>query len=680
MKFSFEWLKSLTNTKFSPFKIGEILTFHFAETEVLKRGSRWVLDIDLLPDRISDASSHLGVAREIMAIEGKKFNYPQVKIKENSKKNIKDYLEVEIKTKNCLRYTSRVIFNVKVKESPKWLKERLKDCGLKPINNLVDASNYIMLLTGQPLHIFDFDKIDEKSLKKKIIIRQAKEKEKIITLENKEYDLNKEITIISSRKEPLAIAGIKGGKKAEIDKNTRNIILESANFNSYAIRKASQYLSLKTDASYRFEHNLPIELTDYAIDLLTNLILEISGGEVLKGKIEEGIKKENPTPILIEWEKINKFLGFSVEKKEALKILNNLGFSLLKNTEKYILVNPPFLRRFDFQEEIIGEISRLKGFNYLPSLPPEEKIFIPESNESWRIKMELRNWLKGLSLEEVYNYSFISKEEGSFWPLNSEKKLISLINPLSENFYYLRPTTFFNFFKNVKDNFRFYEIVRFFEIGKIYYRCDNQAKEEEIFSGVLAEKKKEKNQELFYEAKGMIETLFEKFGILREDYSFSKIQDENYQKLFEEGVEILNSRKEILGIIGWPKREIKVFYELENAEMVLWEIKIEKLMELIREEIEFAPLPLHPAVIRDISFFVKKNVLIDNILNLLQNSGVNYLEDVDLFDVYEPEGEEKSLSFHLVFRSQEKTLTSEEVEQEMEKIYNALKKIGAKIR
>jgi phenylalanyl-tRNA synthetase beta chain len=680
MKFSFEWLKSFLKFDLNPKEIQEILTLNLAETFLFKRGNRLILDIELLPDRIGDCSSHLGLAKEIALLKGNKFSWPKVKVKE-TKVKIEDYLNVKIKTNNCDRYVSRVIFNVKVKESPKWLKERLKDCGLRPINNIVDASNYVMLLTGQPLHVFDFDKIEGKNKRKEIIIRQAENNEKITTLEGKDYLLNEEVMVISSLKDALAIAGIKGGKKAEVDKNTKNIILESAHFKGSAIRKASRLISLKTDASYRFEHNLPLELSDYAIDVLANLIQELAGGEILKGKIDvlkKDAKKEK-TLIILEWQKINRFLGVNLNKKEVLKILENLDFQILKKTENYLLVSPNTFREFNYPEEIIGEIARIKGFNNFPSCPPEEILKLPEENENWILKNDLRSWLKGFNLEEVYNYSFISKEEGIFFK-DETKSLISLKNPISENFYYLRPTLLFNFLKNVRDNFRFFDKVRLFEIGKIYYFEKKLIVEKEMFSGILAEKEKNKSKDLFYEGKGIIETLFEKFGLLKEGFQIKEIEEERYKSFFKKGLEILDNENNFLGVIGLIENEIKQFYDLKESEIAFWEIDLENLRKIIIKEIEFQPLPLYPAVIRDISFFIKKNVLIDNILFTIQNSGVKYLEDVDLFDIYEKEGEEKSLSFHLIFRSKEKTLTSEDVDQEMEKIYKSLKQIGAKIR
>jgi len=330
MKFSYNWLKDLLKFKESPQKLADILTMYFAETTVKHSGKRPVLDVELLSNQVAEASGHLGLAREIGAILGKRFLYPEINLKE---KNIpaKNLLNIEIKSPNCNYYLARLLQRVKVKESPKWLKDALADCGVRSINNIVDAANYVMLETGQPLHVFDFDKICNKSIKgnkKEIIVRQAKKNEKITTLEGETYDLDESIMLIADSKNTLALAGIKGGKIAEISKNTTNIILESANFNGVNIRLTSKKLNLRTDASWRFEHNIPLELADYAINCLAKLIQELAGGDILKGKAGQRISKEEKIVIPIKWENWEKFLGWPIKKREVIRCLSLLGFSI----------------------------------------------------------------------------------------------------------------------------------------------------------------------------------------------------------------------------------------------------------------------------------------------------------------------------------------------------------------
>jgi len=684
MKFSYNWLKDLLKFKESPEKLAGILTMYFAETTVKYRGKRTILDVELLSNQVAEASGHLGLAREIGAILGKNFIYPKINLKE---KNLtaKDLLDIKIKSSNCNCYLARLLQGVKIKESPKWLKDALADCGVRSINNIVDAANYVMLETGQPLHSFDFDKICSKSTntnKKEIIVRQAKKNEKITTLEDEVYDLNEDIMVIADNENSLALAGIKGGKKSGISKDTTNIILESANFNGVNIRSSSKKLGLKTDASWRFEHNLPLDLTGYAIDRLAQLIQEIAGGNILKGKVGQSIFKEEKVWIPIKWENWEKFLGWIIKKKEIIHYLSLLGFSIQEKKD-YLLVSPPCFRNdVIIKEDVMGEVARLYGIDKIDSIIPQEILTLPLQNEFFEFRKQVKDWLKGYNLEEVYNYSFISEEDKDNLPNKWQQKLIEIENPTSALTKYLGPTLLVNFLKNINYNFRFADKIRFFEIGKYYFKNKENLKEYFVLSGVLAHKEKSNNPSmLFYEAKGIIEDLFNKFGIDKDNYSFKSLENTEYSLLLEQGIAIYKN-KDLIGVIGNPKRDLLKKYDCEGNS-VFWEIKLLPLLEIVKEEREFQPLPKYPAIIRDISFIISQDILIDKILNIIQDVSPLNLEDVDLFDVYIGENLQsgsKSLSFHLTFRAEDYTLKNKEVDKEMEKIYKALKNIGAEIR
>ncbi|TSA56822.1 phenylalanine--tRNA ligase subunit beta, partial [bacterium] len=612
------------------------------------------------------------------------FIYPKINLKE---KNLtaKDLLDIKIKSSNCNCYLARLLQGVKIKESPKWLKDALADCGVRSINNIVDAANYVMLETGQPLHSFDFDKICSKSTntnKKEIIVRQAKKNEKITTLEDEVYDLNEDIMVIADNENSLALAGIKGGKKSGISKDTTNIILESANFNGVNIRSSSKKLGLKTDASWRFEHNLPLDLTGYAIDRLAQLIQEIAGGNILKGKVGQSIFKEEKVWIPIKWENWEKFLGWIIKKKEIIHYLSLLGFSIQEKKD-YLLVSPPCFRNdVIIKEDVMGEVARLYGIDKIDSIIPQEILTLPLQNEFFEFRKQVKDWLKGYNLEEVYNYSFISEEDKDNLPNKWQQKLIEIENPTSALTKYLGPTLLVNFLKNINYNFRFADKIRFFEIGKYYFKNKENLKEYFVLSGVLAHKEKSNNPSmLFYEAKGIIEDLFNKFGIDKDNYSFKSLEDTEYSLLLEQGIAIYKN-KDLIGVIGNPKRDLLKKYDCEGNS-VFWEIKLLPLLEIVKEEREFQPLPKYPAIIRDISFIISQDILIDKILNIIQDVSPLNLEDVDLFDVYIGENLQsgsKSLSFHLTFRAEDYTLKNKEVDKEMEKIYKALKNIGAEIR
>jgi len=686
MKFSYNWLKDLLKFKESPEKLADILTIYFAETTVKHSGKRPVLDVELLSNQVAEASGHLGLTREIGAILGKKFIYPRINLKE---KNLaaKNLLDIKIKSPNCNCYLARMLQGVKVKASPKWLKEALADCGVRSINNIVDAANYVMLETGQPLHVFDFDKICNKSdvvgkkAKKEIIIRQAKKNEKITSLENETYDLDEDIMLIADNKNPLALAGIKGGKGVGVSNNTVNIILESANFNGVNIRLTSKKLGLRTDASWRFEHNMPLDITDYAIDRLAQLIQELAGGNILKGKVSQKISKEEKIAIPIKWENWEKFLGWSIKKKEVIHYLSLLGFSIQEKKE-YLLVSPPSFRNdIKIKEDVMGEVARLYGIDKIDAIIPQEILTLPLQNEFFEFRQQVKDWLKGYDLEEVYNYSFISEKDKDILPNKWQQKLIEIQNPTSALTKYLRPTLLINFLKNVNYNFSFADKIRFFEIGKYYLKDNKNLKEYFVLSGLLSQKEKCDDSFIFYQAKGIIEDLFSRFGIDKDNYNLKPLEGTEYSLLLEQGAAIYKG-KDLIGIIGNPKKDLLKKYDCEGK-LVFWEIKLLPLLEIIKEEREFQPLPKYPAIIRDISFIITQNILVDKILSVIQKASPVDLEDVDLFDIYMGKNLSsgtKSMSFHLTFRANDHTLKNVEVDKEMKKIYKALKGIGAEIR
>jgi len=681
MKVSFNWLKDLLKLKQTPKQLAEILTMYFAETTVKSLGKRPILEVELLSNQIGWASGHLSLAREISACLNQRFNSPEPVFKEDKKNSINDLLSLDIKTINCRYYAARILQGVKVKESPLWLKQRLKDCGIRPINNLVDVANYVMIETGQPLHVFDFDTIDPENSKKKIIIRQAKDKEILNALDDQKYLLNKEMMVIADSKMPIALAGIKGGQETAVSKKTQNIILESANFRGSNIRLTSKSLGLATDASWRFEHDVPLELTSYALDRLAELIQQIAGGNIIKGKVEK-IKDINSwqsvkKPISIKWENWEKFLGWSIKKERILKNLDLLGFSFTKHKNHLLVIQPRFRNDILIKEDVMGEVARLEGIDLIESILPKEELKSPIRNEFWLFREKIKDQFKEYKLNEIYNYSFISNKDKNILPQQWQQKIIEIENPTSSLTQYLRSTLLINLLKNIRDNFRFVDKIRFFELGNIY----SFKKEEYVFGGILAQKTKLDNNQLFYQAKGMIEDLFVSLGINQHDCIFKDLKKTEYADLLEQGAGIFVNQK-FIGVLGKPQEFFKKYYDCQG-ETMFWEIELKSLFDLAKKEKEFQALPKFPAVIRDISFVISKDILIGEILNILQKTSPSFLKEIDLFDVYMGKNlplESKSLSFHLMFRSSKYTLTNIEVDKEMEKIYKTLKDLGAKIR
>ncbi|PIW91266.1 MAG: phenylalanine--tRNA ligase subunit beta, partial [Candidatus Nealsonbacteria bacterium CG_4_8_14_3_um_filter_37_36] len=415
MLFSYNWLQSFFKKKLpKPEKLAEILALHSFEVEEVKRVRKdWALDIDVLPNRAPDCFSHLGITREISAILNYKLGIGEWKLTEDKNLKAKDFVSVEVKPRQaCPRYTARVITDVKVGPSPKWIRDRLEVCGLRPINNVVDIANYVMLETGQPLHAFDGEKLEGQ----KIIIRFAKEREKIVTLDEEKYDLDEDILVIADEKSPVAIAGIKGGKLPEIDNKTKIVVLESANFNPKVIRKGSKTIDLKTDASWRFEHGIDPNLTEIGINRAAFLIQKIAKGNVAKGLIDFYPKKVLPKRIRLDFDYVKSLLGREIPKKEIINILKRLDFKITGVRPLQIEVEVPTFRLdISIPEDLIEEIGRIYGYQRIKATFPTVSLIPPKRNLDIFWENVIKNILKEAGLTEVYNYSFVSPEQFSIF-------------------------------------------------------------------------------------------------------------------------------------------------------------------------------------------------------------------------------------------------------------------------
>ncbi|HUT96270.1 MAG TPA: phenylalanine--tRNA ligase subunit beta, partial [Candidatus Paceibacterota bacterium] len=372
MKISYNWLREYLPKLPKPEKLANLLIVHSLEVKAIEKLARdYILDIDVLPNRGHDCLSYIGIAKECAALLGLKITQPclpvgrrKYKLEEDKKLKTSDFIKIEVQDREaCPRYTARVIDNIKIGPSPKWLKEKLESIGQKSINNIVDATNYIMFETGQPLHAFDYEKISGR----KIIVRQAKKGEKIATLDNELIDLDDDFLVIADTKNPLALAGIKGGKRAEISKNTKTIVLESANFNLGTVRTASRKINLRTEASIRFEYGLDANLTGEAIDKVAVLIKEVAEGKIARGIIDVYAKKVYPIKINLDIKKVENILGKTISKTEITRILKLLGFDVDANLK---VVIPTIRQDVKIQEDLIEEIARIIGYDNIEAKAP----------------------------------------------------------------------------------------------------------------------------------------------------------------------------------------------------------------------------------------------------------------------------------------------------------------------
>lgn len=687
MKISYNWLQEYISKKLpKPEKLADLLTMHSFEVERFnKRGNDYIFDIDVLPNRAQDCLSHIGIAREAAALINTKCKTQNVKLNEKSNLKTRDFVSVEVKDKElCPRYTARAMTNIKVGPSPKWLREKLEAIGQQSINNIVDATNYVMFETGQPLHAFDADKLAGNKLKK-IIIRKAKKGEKITTLDGERYDLDSDVLVIADSNQPIAIAGIKGGKKAEVSKTTKTIILESANFNLNSIYKNSKKLTLQTEASLRFEHGLDSNLTLQAIDRLASVIKEVAGGDIAAGIIDVSLGKILPKKVVVTLSKINSLLGIEISEKEIIKIFNSLEFKVKVKKDKdiwFVVEVPTWRLDLEIAEDLIEEIGRIYGYEKIPASPPVGALYSQPLDDLFKLKNKIKVIMEGLGLTETYNYSFVSEDDLKKIKANS-KNYIELKNPLSLDLKYLRRDLLINLFKNVRDNFNnYFDKVSLFELGKVYILTSKE-KEKTMLAGILAEK--EKTDKLFYRAKGIVDGLLGKMGITGQWYdNFQATPEWSNKSLWHptNSAEIKIDNQEI-GYIGEINPEILSRFKIKGR-VAAFNINFEILAKLASEELIYTPPSKYPAVIRDIAILVNSGDTVADVLNVINSAGRELVQDVDLFDIYEgdrmPNGK-KNLAFHIIYQSNKKTLTDKEVDKINSKIIRALSaKTGWEVR
>ena len=627
----------------------------------------WALDIDVLPNRAPDCFSHLGITREISAILNYKLGIGEWKLTEDKNLKAKDFVSVEVKPRQaCPRYTARVITDVKVGPSPKWIRDRLEVCGLRPINNVVDIANYVMLETGQPLHAFDGEKLEGQ----KIIIRFAKEREKIVTLDEEKYDLDEDILVIADEKSPVAIAGIKGGKLPEIDNKTKIVVLESANFNPKVIRKGSKTIDLKTDASWRFEHGIDPNLTEIGINRAAFLIQKIAKGNVAKGLIDFYPKKVLPKRIRLDFDYVKSLLGREIPKKEIINILKRLDFKITGVRPLQIEVEVPTFRLdISIPEDLIEEIGRIYGYQRIKATFPTVSLIPPKRNLDIFWEDLTKDILKEVGFSEVYNYSFVSKNDVEIFRYKN-KEIVEVENPTSFDFQYLRPSLIPNLLKNIEKNFRSFAEIKIFELGKIFKK---DFKEKKALTGVIT-------GEAFYQAKGVVDLLLNKMGI-------SNVWYDEYQPTSEESkISIWQPKKcaeikvnhEEIGFLGEISPRVLDSLKI-GAKVTVFDIDFEKLSKLASEEHEYQPISRFPSAIRDLAILVPRETRVEEVLNKIETAGGLLIRDIDLFDIYE--GEElpagkKNLAFHIIYQAQDRTLTSKEIDEIQDRIIKVLESVS----
>ncbi len=643
-----------------------------------------VMEIAITPNR-PDALSHIGVARDLTALFDKELKIPEVKLNE-SDIDINDIASIVIEDEeNCPRYSARVVTDVKIEESPKWLKQRISGIGLRPINNIVDITNFVMFECGQPLHAFDLDRLKEK----KIIVKSTKGKKKFTTLDSKKRELLPDTLMICDDKGDVAIAGIMGGENSEIYQDTKNVLIESAYFNPSSIRRTSKHLQMSTDASYRFERGTDPGNTLYAAERTAQLIAKIAGGKITKGSIDVYPNKIEKKIFILRLSRVSKVLGYKISKQYTFKIFNRLGIKTTELSEDEIEVTVPTFRA-DIEREIdlIEEIARISGYDNIPTVP-KISISLGVKHDETLFTDRIREYCNSLGLFELINNPLQPKH---FAALTGNA--IKVSNPQSIDMNYLR-TSLLSGALNVvtrnlnrgEKNLAFFEIGNIFNLkkGKKVVSNFNDFDEQETLIFVLTGNKIEREwysdtQSFnFYDLKGMMNSFIDKISLdnLLNDsyYATDNTIYENYlTKIFKDRV---------IGSGGKVKDQVLKQFDIAQ-DVYCFEFNLDALKEIPIVTKKYDELLRYPRIILDFAFIFDKETKFVDVSEFIKNKGSKLLKNVNVFDIFESKefgDNKKSIAFQLEYYDSSRTLTENEVEKDFENLIKLVsKKFNAKLR
>jgi len=643
------------------FNLGETLAraLHLDDT---------VLDIAITPNR-GDCLSVLGVAREVAAITRQKIHYPTFTVEEAGEP-IFSHFRVTIKQReHCYRYIARLIRGIKIQPSPWWLQAKLLLAGLRPINNIVDITNYVMLEYGQPLHAFDAAKIAEGH----IIVRLGHPGEKLITLDGKERFLQDTDLLICDANGPIALAGVMGGLNSEITPETKDVLLESAYFNPTTIRRTAKRLNVSTESSYRFEREVDPEGTFKAAQRACFFIQTLAEGTVAPGIIDEYPKPQHPVAIFVRVPRVQQVLGMAIEKEQIVDILQSLQIEV-KEVEDKLEVTPPSFRH-DLTREVdfIEEIARLCGYEKIPAsaplLPLQAKAL--SFHQIWRTR--IKDILSGLGWHEIITYAFIdpkSFDKLNLPPEHSLRQVIKLLNPLTADRAVMRSTLVPGLLEACSYNHhqRIYHL-RIFELGKVFKQIPDAVlpKESYKLGGILSGYHFDfswhfhTEQADFYDIKGVVEALLQALGI--NDISYVYQNDIPY--LNPANSAYIIKKDECLGYLGEIHSEVKEAWDLKRSAF-LFELDLETVFNLIPKQKQFRPLPKFPSTERDVALVAPEEFAAQVVKDFVTALEVPYLENIEVIDVYQGapiETGKKSLTYRLTYRAPDRTLTDVEVDK-----------------
>jgi len=635
-----------------------------------------ILDLDITPNR-PDCLSVIGIAREIAALTGSELHIPAVSYKEVGKP-IDSHAAVEIvEPVLCPRYCASLLTGIKIASSPQWLQRRLLACGMRPINNVVDVTNYVMLEYGQPLHAFDYNEI----CGKQIIVRRAGNGEIITTLDGVERKLNPDILVIADKERAIAIAGIMGGGDAEVTDSTTNVLIESANFNQAVIHRGSLGLRLSSEASLRFEKGLSRDLPLVALERATQLMVELAGGKVAEGIIDVYPGKRQAEPVILPVTDVKRLLGVEVKANGIAKTLKPLGFSCrqTKSTSQ-IQVDIPWWRTdITCAADLVEEVARIIGYDKIPTTMLSSQLPKHEPAPMLSLRRQLRSLLVSCGFQEVLTYSLTSLE--MLDRLSPQLQLIGptpmkVANPMSREQEYLRTSLRAGILSVLARNGRHQEeAVRLFEIGKVFLpREMDLPQEKEMLCAVLSGSRhglfwRDRVEPIdFFVAKGVVESILSQLGVTAR---FEGGEDESLCPRRSASV-IIDDDK--LGVVGELHRKVLEAFEISDTAYLI-EIDLDILVSFATALKKYQPIPRYPSTSRDIALLVDEQITYQQICDVIQNFPL--VNSVALFDFYigeqVPAGK-KSLAFRIVYQSSRHTLTDSEVDNVQQQILDKLQR------
>ena len=717
MKISYSWLQEFFTTKLPPpEKLAELLTLHVFEVEgVEKKGKDWVLDVAVLANRGYDCLSHLGIAREIAAITGFKISSfakamadkkdLRLKKKKTQRHPLSKYLSIEVKdTILCPRYNVALVMNVKVGSSPKWAQERLEALGINPINNVVDATNYVMFELGQPLHAFDFDKIAKQTRNsyakqtRNIIVRNAKKGEKFEALDGNTYELDDSMLVIADPAKPLALAGIIGGTGSAIGKDTKEVVIESANFDRKTTYNSARKLNLRTEASLRFGHGLDPELVPVAQERVAELLHEWAQGQRVGGVLDIYPRRRTPKITSFDKNQAQNLLGISLKNTEIVSLFRRLAFSVKKSAQDtYRVEIPPFRNDIEIPEDLIEEVSRLIGYENVPESFPHVPLgVVPVSDANiWRDFT--RSFFMQAGFTELYGYSFVSKDllERVRW---SVEGCVLLQNPVSREYAFLRPHLVIKMLEMIGGRKKVSKPIRIFEMGEIFSIVKNTLEEKNMLGAALVLPDKPPvrgtdeshpsrmggKDEAFFEMKGAVSSLLERMGM--SDVWFDSAGHTSLLSPISFWHPVRSSEikvgSEKIGFLGEISPKVLEKFKIKER-VVACEFDFTLLSRKGTEEKEYRLIPKYPALIRDIAVLVPTSTLSENVEGVIHTIGKELVVDTDLFDIYEGEGISegmKNLAYHIVYQAEDHTLSEKEVDSLHKKIEQAMREREWEVR